>query len=426
MFIKEEWIHWIWASGSFRSHGLLTSDGIPLHIFSRGYAHRDAGPDFPECTLKLGATIWAGSVEIHVRASEWNRHGHQHDAAYNSVILHVVWEADAEVYRLDGSRVPCLELKPLVDATLPERLEQLMGNSGWLACSGMLPRVPEAVLDLMSAEALARRMEQKSAPLLEMAKHNAYHWEQVLYETLADNFGFRTNRHAFTLLAQSLDYRILLRHRQHPFQLEALLFGQSGLLHSHQDDYARLLGKEYEFLQKKYHLKPIQASVWKFLRMRPLNFPTLRIAQFAALMQRHERLFDRILMHRNADELLQLLNVQAAGYWEHHYRFALSSPPGIKKLGREAAVNILVNTAAPIMFAYGRHTGDTDLMNRAILLLEQLPAENNRIIRAWAQEGITATHAGHGQALTGQWKTLCSVRSCLQCAAGRYLAGGMA
>jgi hypothetical protein len=425
MYFKEDWMHWIWSSGSFRSHGLHTTDGIPLQIHSRGYAHHDAGPDFPECALVLGKTTWAGSVELHVRASDWNRHGHQHDAAYNSVILHVVWESDAEVYRLDGSRVPCLELKPLVDASLPERLEQLMGNSGWLACSGMLSRVPEAVVERMRSEAFQRRMEQKSAPLLELACQNSFHWEQVLYETLAENFGFRTNRHAFALLARSLDYRILLRHRQHPFQLEALLFGQSGLLQSHQDDFARLLGKEYEFLKVKYQLQPLQASAWKFMRMRPLNFPTLRIAQFAALMQRHERLFDRILAHQDAEELLQLLDVQATGYWENHYRFALASPPGIKKLGRDAAVNILVNTAAPIMFAYGRHTRDNHLMNRAARLLEQLPAENNRIIRAWAREGISAAHAGQGQALTGQWKSLCTARNCLQCPAGRYLAGGI-
>lgn len=423
MLMKEDWIHWIWASGSFRSYGLSTCEGIPLELFRRGYAHRDAGPDFPECALRLGSTTWAGSVELHVRASDWNRHGHQHDAAYNNVILHVVWEWDADVFREDGSAVPCLELKPLVDNAVLERLEQLHSNTAWLACSGMLGRMPREVVNDLREQALLRRMEQKSNPLLTLARQTGFNWEQVLYLTLAENFGFRTNRYAFAQLAESLDIRILLRHRHHPFQMEALLFGQSGLLQGHKDDYAQLLMKEYVFLRQKYQLEPLQAAAWKFMRMRPLNFPTLRIAQFAALLQHHERLFDRILMHRNAEELMQLLEVEAGGYWEHHYRFGLPSAPGNKKLGADAALNILVNTAAPIMFAYGRYIGDPSLMDRAANMLKQLPAENNRIVRAWAKEGVSASHAGDSQALTGQWKSMCAERACLQCPAGQFLAG---
>jgi hypothetical protein len=422
--IKEDWIHWIWSSGSFRSHDLCTTSGIPVQLLNRGYAHSDAGPDFPESTLRLGPALWAGSVELHVKASDWNKHGHQHDEAYNTVILHVVWEHDADVQRQDGTTVPCLVLKPLVDPALLDRLSELYANSGWLACSGMLSQVPTELLDVMRNEALTQRMLDKSAPLLALAKACNHDWEWVLYQTLGGNFGFRTNGPAFAQLTSNLDYRILLRHRHNPFQLEALLFGQSGLLQGQKDAYARRLGREYAFLQHKYGLQPMQAAAWKFLRMRPLNFPTLRIAQFAALMQQHERLFDRILNFLDADELLKLFDVAAEGYWEDHYRFGLPSPQGIKRLGSVAGLNILVNTAAPIMFAYGLHTHDQTLMNRAKMLLEALPPENNRIIRNWAAEGVTAAHAAHGQALTGQWKRLCASRSCLQCAAGRFLAGG--
>lgn len=423
-YMKEDWMHWIWSSGSFRSHDLHTSSGIPVQLVNRGFAHHDAGPDFPECKLRLGAALWAGSVELHVKASDWNKHGHQHDEAYNTVILHVVWERDAEVWRKDGTMVPCLELKPLVDPSLLDRLSALYANNGWLACSGMLSRVPPSVLDELRSNALKQRLLDKSAPLLELAKNSSHDWEYVLYQTLGANFGFRTNKAAFAQLTQNLDYRILLRHRHQPFQLEALLFGQSGLLLGQKDGYARMLQQEYAYLKHKYGLKPMQASAWKFLRMRPSNFPTLRIAQFAALMQQHERLFDRIMTHREVHELHHMFDVAAGTYWEEHYRFGLPSPKGIKRLGSGAGFNILVNTAAPIMFAYGLHTNDQPLMNRAKMLLEALPPENNRVIRNWAAEGITAAHAAQSQALTGQWKSLCAARNCLQCAAGRFLAGG--
>lgn len=423
-YIKEDWMHWIWSSGSFRSHNLHTSSGIPVQLFNRGFAHRDAGPDFPECTLRLGAALWAGSVELHVKASDWNKHGHQHDEAYNTVILHVVWEHDAEVCRKDGTMVPCLVLKPLVDPELLERLCDLYANSGWLACSGMLSRVPPDILDELRSHALMQRLADKSAPLLELAKNSNNDWEYVLYQTLGANFGFRTNKAAFTQLTKNLDYRILMRHRHQPFQLEALLFGLSGLLSGQKDGYARMLHREFAYLQHKYTLQPMQASAWKFLRMRPSNFPTLRIAQFAALMQQHERLFDRIMTHRDVSELHQMFDVAAGAYWEEHYRFGLPSPKGIKRLGSGASLNILVNTAAPIMFAYGLYTHDQHLMNRAKMLLEALPPENNRIIRNWAAEGVIAAHAAHSQALTGQWKSFCATRSCMQCAAGRFLAGG--
>lgn len=423
MLIKEEWIHWIWSSGSFRSHNLHTGDGQRLSIQGRGIAHQDSGPDFPECLLRLDDTTWAGSVEIHVKASDWNRHGHQHDPAYNNVILHVVWEADAQVFREDGSAVPSLELKNLVAAEVVERLRRLHGNPGWIACSGMLRGLPKHLPERLLSEALEARMMAKSDPLLQLARICNFHWEQVCYVTLAANFGFRTNKHAFTRLAESLDYRILLRHRHHPFQLEALLFGQSGLLQGQKDEYARLLLQEYRFLKAKYSLQPVQANEWKFLRMRPLNFPTLRIAQFAALMQQHEHLFDRITTCTDADALLQLFDIRVSGYWENHYRFSLPSPPGVKRLGTEAGMNILVNTVAPIMFAYGRYLNEQNLMQRATTLLRALPPEKNRLVRAWASEGVQARNAGESQALTGHWKTRCMLRSCLQCPAGQHLAG---
>jgi hypothetical protein len=416
--LKEEWLHWIWQHGRFAMHALHGTEGETLRLLKRGTPNTDAGPDFSEALIEINGTCWAGQVEMHVKASEWYHHNHHHDPAYDNVILHVVWESDTMCKRNDGSIIPCLELKHYVEPELPERIELLCNRLDWLPCQGSIRSIPSIFVRQMIDRALIGRLQQRAERILQLAARYKYHWEHVLFIWLARNFGFKTNAEPFEQLAGSIDPLVLMRHRHHAFQSEALLFGQSGLLKGHKDAYALKLADEYAFLSHKYALIPMKASSWKFMRMRPLNFPTLRIAQFSVLLNRQPRLFEELINTEYAGSLLEILDVAATGYWNNHYRFGLIAPEGPKHLGRQAAENIVVNTLAPVMFAYGLYTGRRELNEKAVYLLSGMPAENNAVIRKWTEAGIRAGNAAESQALISQRHDMCEARRCHACPVG--------
>lgn len=411
----------LWRYSLINPAGLKTNTGEAVTVIHPGTKNTDAGPDFLEAKIRIGAAIWVGNVELHVKSSDWYKHRHQDDMNYRNIILHVVYESDTATA---GLPFPELALKKHIKQELLDRYASLMHNNNVILCKNALHRVPDIIWSNWLERLLAERWEQKAAlwsPLWEQATHD---WSILLYYRMAANFGFRINSDAFLQLAQSLPLTILARHRASLLQAEALLFGQAGFLKKEKckDLYSVQLLAEYEFLQQKYQLHPIPVHLWKFMRLRPANFPTVRIAQFAALVHASESLFNKILKAKNIGELLPLLEAAAGTYWNTHYRFNETAHDDcVKRLGDDALMNIIINTVAPVQFFYAKQTGDQALYESSLKLLQSVPAENNRIIREWNNAGVCPDNAAQTQSLIQLYNEYCSRKNCLNCTAGSYL-----
>lgn len=415
--MKESILHFIWQNKLFQSHSLFTTDGESVEIIDPGRLNTDAGPDFFNAKIKLGNTIWAGNVEIHTRSSEWARHGHDDDKAYNSVVLHVVKKADAQVFRADGAPIPQLEL--VYPAEIEENYGQLMQNSLRIPCENKISAIPGIFIRSWKNALLAERLLQKTENISEILSQNNRHWEEAFYLNLARSFGFGTNGQAFEMLAASLPMQILGKHKNDLSQLEALLFGQAGLLTAKEEDaYLLSLRKEYDFLKIKYDLKPIDGSQWKLLRLRPDNFPHVRIAQFAALIHKSTGLFSKITENPDIQYLQGIFRVEPSEYWKTHYLFAHESHKSLKGIGQKAIEGIIINTVVPFLFNFADTRGNQSMKDKAIEILEKLPAENNVITRMWHETGIDCESAFDSQALIQLKKMYCDKRNCLRCRIG--------
>ena len=415
--MKESILHFIWQNKLFQSHLLLTTDGESVEVIDPGRLNTDAGPDFFNAKIKLGNTIWAGNVEIHTRSSEWARHGHDDDKAYNSVVLHVVKKADVQVFRADGAPIPQLEL--IYPAEIEENYGQLMQNSLRIPCENKISAIPGIFIRSWKNALLTERLLQKTENISEILSQNNRHWEEAFYLNLARSFGFGTNGQAFEMLAASLPMQILGKHKNDLSQLEALLFGQAGLLAAKEEDaYLLSLRKEYDFLKIKYDLKPIDGSQWKLLRLRPDNFPHVRIAQFAALIHKSTSLFSKITENPDIQYLQGIFRVEPSEYWKTHYLFAHESHKSLKGIGQKAIEGIIINTVVPFLFSFADTRGNQSMKDKAIEILEKLPAENNVITRMWHETGIDCASAFDSQALIQLKKMYCDKRNCLRCRIG--------
>lgn len=419
--MKEAVLHYIWQNKLFSAQQQSTTDNEPVEIIDVGLHNTNAGPDFFNAKIKIGNTLWAGNVEIHVKSSDWNRHNHQTDKAYNSVILHVVTDADTDVYSQNGNRVTQLVLR------YPEYIEQnyrhLIQNATPVACADKLPDVPGIFIQNWKNALLVERLELKTKSIEQLLHDTHMHWEECFYITLARNFGFSTNSQAFELLAKSIPLNVLAKHKDNLLQIESLLFGQAGLLPETSADgsYPAQLSAEYNFLQHKYQLKRIlDQSHWKLSRLRPTNFPHVRIAQFAALIHSSSKLFSKIVERPECDYLQSLFTCTPSDYWELHYTFfsPQTDKKRSKKLGIQSIRVILINTVVPFLFCYAAHKGDQPLKDRAISLLEELPAERNAIISLWNDLGIACQSAYDTQALLQLKKNYCDRKACIHCRIG--------
>jgi hypothetical protein len=415
--VNEALFQFIWQYSLYNVIGLHTTDGEPLTVMHCGRLNRDAGPDFLEAKIKVGETILVGNVELHIKSSDWLRHGHQHDAAYQHLILHVVNEDD--VAGVAGN-TPVLVLKDHIPADVIARYAGLMKTLGKLPCAGQHLQVRDITKEGWLSRLLAERWEQKLADWNVLLENSAEDWRNLLYWRMAANFGFKTNATPFLMLAQSLPLNIPTKHKDNLMQIEALFFGQAGMLNDDfVDDYPRELQREYDYLKKKYKLKPIATHLWKFLRMRPANFPTIRIAQFAALVHKSLHLFSQIIEIHSVKEIEPLLDVTASVYWETHFQFDVPQDRAVKKsLGKTSLHNIIINTVAPIQFLYAARQDTYKLQERALQLLEAVPAEENNITRLWADNGWIAANAAQSQALIQLYNNYCSPRRCLECTVG--------
>jgi hypothetical protein len=344
--MNEKLLQYIWQFGYFNKQELSTAAKQALQIIFPGRYNSNQGPDFSEAKIKIGNTTWAGSIELHVRASDWDKHEHSTDSNYRNVILHVVYENDISA---DHS-IPVFELKDRIPKMLLAKYESMMGAGDSIPCHHSLQEVKEIVWTAWKETLVVRRLERKIDWLKDHLYKTNHHWEEGFWRLLARNFGMKINADAFEKMAETLPVNILAKHKNQLQQLEALLFGQLGLLEGDfEEDYPVMLQKEYRFLEKKYQLRPVFYHVY-FLRMRPVNFPTLRLAQLAVLIQQSSHLFSKVIEAETVNDLNKLFDVTANDYWHYHYRFDEITEFKKKNLGKEMLQHIIINTVVPAVF----------------------------------------------------------------------------
>jgi len=423
--MAEAFLHYLWQFQYFAKHDLLTTTGETIRIFETGNRNADAGPDFLNARVKIGAMEWVGSVEIHVHASGWTDHNHGADEAYENVILHVVWSDDKPVKRNDGSLLPTLELKKRVDEGLVLKYKKLLASVDTIPCAPSILQVPALIRLSMLERVLAERLQTKSREVLTWLQRNLNDWDETCYQLLARNFGFKVNADPFLQLARSLPYKTILKHADKRNQIEALLFGQAGFLSDKKvnDDYVRELQREYTLLAQKYKLESTQLNKtqWKFLRLRPANFPSMRLAQFAGLLYQQQNLFSRILEAESYAAFRQLASVEVSAYWKTHYRLGAPAKDEVPSFGERSIDAVLINSVVPLLVAYGKVRDQQVLIDRAVDVLHQLPAESNTVTRMWADLGIKSKTAFDSQALLELNNNFCSKHRCLDCSIGASL-----
>jgi hypothetical protein len=420
MNFPEEFLHFIWQFKLYGAQTLRTTTGEIIEVLQQGTLNKNAGPDFTKAKLIIGDTTWVGNVEIHIKSSDWLLHHHQLDNAYENVILHVVYEDNEPIYRKDGTILPVLILKGLFSLQLFDKYEQLITSSNNFPCEKQIYTLDEFLINGFLSRVLVERLEDKSIEVYEKLKEQKGDWDETFYHFMAKNFGFKVNAIPMEMLAQSLPQQLFGKHKNNPLQIEALIFGQAGFLNQNfEDEYPSQLKREYLFLQKKYSLKPIDISLWKFMRMRPQNFPTLRLAQFAALIINSNHLFSKILAtkdYRNSQALFENLPVNP--FWETHYHFNKRTEKVSLQLGKSSIQNIIINTLSLFLFAYGKAVNQESFIKKSFYILENLPSENNTIIKQYEEAGVLLKNAFNSQAILQLKKKYCNEKKCLTCGIG--------
>jgi hypothetical protein len=421
--MTERLLQFLWQFQYFNRTELETEQGEPLQVIRPGILNKDQGPDFSEGKVRIGDTVWAGNIELHIQSSDWYKHAHHTDPNYKNIILHVVWKNDESETSGAPLNIPLLELQSRVSSLLLNRYAELMNSVCFVPCETKLQHIKPLVWHNWKERLLVERLQRKSGYILQLLEESRYHWEITFWWMIARNFGIRLNAEAFEAIARSIPLNIIARHKNQVQQLECLLFGQAGLLDAEfEEDYPVLLQKEYRFLQKKYKLPKVFVTL-KFLRMRPSGFPTIRLAQLAILLQQSSNLFSKIRESTSVNEVKKLLNVTANDYWHYHYRFDEPCAFKVKNLGGEMINNILINTVMPVMFTYGHYQLEQSTREKALRWLEETEAENNVITRGWESLGIENNHAFDSQALIQLKTSYCDYRRCLDCAVGCSLLG---
>ena len=437
--MREEFLYYIWEN-RLTDKDLKTTEDEAVDVVATGYRNTDSGPDFLEAKIQIGDKLWAGHVEIHIKSSDWNRHGHQHDKAYKNVILHVVYENDLQV-----NDIPALELKGHFDESLFAQYQKLIASKTWIPCEKSISKVPIFTrlswLDRMAVE----RLESKSGTVTKILEANQFDWEDALYKLLMRYFGLKVNNEAFEYLANILPFKTLLKHADNLLQVEAMLMGCAGFLEDDfKEDYPLLLKREYSVMKAKFNLLTMPAERWRFMRMRPSNFPTIRLAQMAQLIHKNGPLFSKIKAAKDTAEAKALFDVAASEYWETHWQFAKcdrlpqcdsptdqeSGAVGLsyhgscktpKHLGETTADVLIINAVAPLLFCYGKLHKDESVCETALQFLEDTEAEDNAIIRHYTQYGITSENAMQTQALLHLYSYFCKRKRCLECRIGNVL-----
>ena len=424
----EKLLHYVWKHKIWPLGELLTTDGRNIEIVDPGlYNRRNAGPDFFNAKVKIGSTLWVGNVEIHDRASDWYQHGHDHDTAYDNVVLHVVGIADTDVMNSRHEYLPQMVLE--VPTAVKENYEELLRTDYYPPCYKIIPDLTPLTVHAWMAALQTERLEQKTEAIKQRAEQADGSWEDAYFMTLARNYGFGINGDAFEQWARHISLSAVGKHRDDLFQVEAIFMGQAGLLDLQaiperyqttalNEEYFTRLRNEYQFLAHKFSMKPMDFVAWRFLRLRPQNFPHIRISQLANLYYERKAGLSQLLECESIEAIQQLLSTHVTPYWETHYVFGSESTRSTKQLS-SASLNLLtINTAIPMLFAVGRHRRKEEYCDRAFDLLEQLKAESNHIVKMWKECGLEARSAGDSQALIQLKREYCDKRDCLRCRIG--------
>ena len=423
----EALLQYAWKHRMLPLGTLTTTDGLAVEVIDTGLQNTDAGPDFFNAKVKIDGTVWVGNVEIHEKSSYWKAHGHDRDAAYDNVVLHVATVVDADVVTSEGRRVAQVRMD--VPPEVARNYEALLSEDRYPPCYAIIPSLDRLTVHSWMSRLLAERLERKTADIVRRVEACGGSWESALFVTMARNYGFGVNGDAFERWAMNIPLQSAAHHRDDEFQIEALFLGQAGLLDAGavperyrdealKDNYFVRLGKEYAYLAHKFGLKPMDAGAWRFLRMRPQNFPHIRISQLARLYCSRRADLSRLVECATAGQMKELLATSVTPYWETHYTFGSTACRSAKRLSAASLNLIVINTAVPVIFAYGRHRRDEALCNRALDIMTQLKTENNHIVRLWQQCGLTADNAGDSQALIQLKTVYCDRKDCLRCRIG--------
>ena len=423
--MKEEFLHYLWKYNLYNADKLIDNEGNKIIVIHPGEYNRDSGPDFFNARLRITGTEWAGNVEIHTRASHFDNHGHNLDPAFDNVILHVVAENDRQVYNTRGEEVLTAELK--FDSVLYEKYTDLVNNPFVIACQPESSSLDSFFIRHWLNALVIERLEERSVQIMKIFSETGNDWEETFYRILTRYFGFRVNTEPFEMLASSLPFRIIRKHIDNRFQVEALLFGTAGMLDEDlfkealNDDYYVALIREYKILSAKYSLRPLHGWIWKFARLRPANFPTIRISQLAAMLAVTGGLFSKVIEAVDIKKLKELFEVTASEYWDEHFVFGRKSRSYAKITGSQATDIFLINAVIPSIFVYGKYRDDREVCERALSFLEDIYPEENSIINEWQSAGVTAESAFYSQALIHLRNNYCRKRKCLDCRIGAKL-----
>ncbi len=423
----EALLHYCWKHKLFPLATLMTTDQREVEVIDPGLHNRHAGPDFFNAKVKIGGTLWVGNIEIHDKSSDWYAHGHDRDAAYNNVVLHVCERIDTVVTTENGLTPPQLQLS--VPQKVSEHYQELITIDRYPPCYGIIPSLSRLLTHSWMSALQTERLEEKTEAIRERVKQCDGSWEDAYFVTLARNYGFGVNGDAFEAWARSIPLHAVDHHRDDLFQVEAIFLGQAGLLDldsvperyqesALSEGYFTRLRDEYLYLAHKFGLKPINRTMWKFLRMRPQNFPTVRIAQLAQLYHQRTAGLSQLVACTTVKELEEALATHATPYWQTHYVFGSESKKSEKHVSAHSLRLLMINTVIPLLFAYGRYRADEQLCDRSFTLLEQLPAEDNHIVRMWQECGLPVENAGDSQALIQLKREYCDQKECLHCRFG--------
>lgn len=417
--MTEAFLQYVWQHQLICTDKLFTTDNEEVSIIKVGTFNSNAGPDFLNAKIKIGKTIWFGDIEIHVKSSDWDLHRHYQQESYNSVILHVVASYDKDVYSSRKQKIPTIILPILPHVTY--NYTKLSDIPCGIRCEKQIHTVDTFRITMFLERLVAERFEDKSNKIIELYHKNNNDWETSFYQQLAKSFGFKINSDAFENLAQNLPLRLLEKHRNDLFIIESLLFGQANIWSSNPDEYETCLQKEYKFLQKKYSLTPISSTWWKFARMRPHNFPTMKIAQLAKLLHSTNSLVSMILDINSLQEFRNLFTCEASDYWKNHFVFGKQSSHHQAILGGKSIEIIIINTVVPFLYAYGKERNDMDIRQKAYNLLMEIPPEQNFIVTMWKKCNIKPHNAYDSQGLIQLFNNYCKSGNCIHCNIGHII-----
>ncbi|WP_029038524.1 DUF2851 family protein [Salinimicrobium xinjiangense] len=418
--MREDYLHYLWKFQKIEHWRLQTSDGLPVKVVSPGTHNLFSGPDFFNARLLIGGQQWAGNLEIHLRSSDWYLHGHETDPAYDNVILHVVWEHDVEVFRKDNSSLPVVEIKHLVQNGALDAYNELCSGSSnrWINCEDDLPQIEEFLLENWLERLYLERLEQKTALINTLLEKSAGDWEAVLFQLLARNFGLNVNGEAFMGIARSIPFGVIRKTRGNLLQLESLLLGQGGFLKGdHEEPYYRKLQEEYAYLKRKFALSGEGILPSKYFRLRPDNFPEIRLVQLAAVYHKNENLFSSLEKISEAQDIYQLFQIQLNEFWSSHYTFSSGHRPRKKNFSRKFLDLLIINTVVPVKFSWLKSKGKA--IDGLFEIMESIAPEENQIIKKFRTlRPENLNNALQSQGFLQLKKEYCDKNACLQCAVG--------